>query len=100
MTEHLPYLHKSMVSIRTYRNDSKYRDHLSITKDVYSSLENQFGKMVVVYGHHDLILDSLDGSRVIHQNIALDISKKTLDQAVFIILKIRMLAFNYNNEQT
>ena len=46
--------------ITTYRDAPKYRDYLSITKDIEDSLGNILGKMVAIYAHIDLNLDSLD----------------------------------------
>jgi hypothetical protein len=46
--------------INTYRNDSKFRDYLSITKNVIDSSGTSLGKIVVIYAHIDLNLDSLD----------------------------------------
>ncbi|MGE0561849.1 MAG: T9SS type A sorting domain-containing protein [Flavobacteriales bacterium] len=47
--------------VNTYYSALKYRDYLSITKDIKDSSNNILGKMVVIYGHLELILDSLDG---------------------------------------
>ncbi len=46
--------------IKTYRNAPKYRDYLSITKNIEDSIGNILGKMVFIYAHIDLNLDSLD----------------------------------------
>ncbi len=46
--------------IHTVRDAAKYRDYLSITKDIKDSLDNTIGKIVTIYGHIDLNLDSLD----------------------------------------
>lgn len=55
--------------IKTYRDAPKYRDYLSITKNIEDSTGNIIGKMVVLYAHIDLELDegadlSLDGKIV------------------------------------
>jgi len=46
--------------ITTYRNAPKYRDYLTITNNVKDSLGVIIGEIVVLYGHIDLNLDSLD----------------------------------------
>ncbi len=46
--------------VNTYRDAPKYRDYLTITKNVEDGLGNTIGKIVVLYGHIDLNLDSLD----------------------------------------
>ncbi len=47
-------------TVSTYRDASKYRDYITITNSVKDSLGNSIGKMVVLYGHLDLKLDSID----------------------------------------
>ncbi|MFT6338405.1 MAG: hypothetical protein ACJATI_005178 [Halioglobus sp.] len=46
--------------INTYRDALKYRDYSTITQNVEDSLGGILGKIVVLYGHLDLNLDSLD----------------------------------------
>jgi len=46
--------------IKTYRDAPKYRDYLSLTKNIEDSIGNIIGKMVTLYAHIDLNLDSLD----------------------------------------
>ena len=46
--------------INTYRDAPKYRDYLSLTKNIEDSVGNIIGKMVTIYAHIDLNLDSLD----------------------------------------
>ncbi len=46
--------------VSTYRDAPKYRDYITITNNVEDSLGNIIGKIVVLYGHVDLNLDSLD----------------------------------------
>ncbi len=55
--------------IHTFRDAEKYRDYLSLTKDIKDSLDNTIGKMVAIYGHLDLDMDKaenlfLDGQYV------------------------------------
>ena len=45
----------------TFRNAPIYGDYLAITTDIKDSANTVLGKMVVIYGHIDLNLDSLDG---------------------------------------
>ena len=47
--------------VRIQRNAEKYRHFLSITSDIIDSFGNSLGKMVCLYGHIDLDLDSMDG---------------------------------------
>lgn len=47
--------------VATYYNALKYRDYLTITKDIRDSNNVLLGKMVTIYGHLDLSLDTLDG---------------------------------------
>ena len=46
--------------MKTYRNADKYRNYLSLTKELSDSLGNKLGKIVVIYAHIDIDLDSLD----------------------------------------
>ncbi|MCK5741918.1 MAG: T9SS type A sorting domain-containing protein [Chlorobi bacterium] len=43
-----------------YRDVKKYRNHLSVTKDVEDDLGNVVGKIVTIYAHIDLDLDAAD----------------------------------------
>lgn len=56
-------------TVSTYRNASKYRDYLTITNNVKDSLGGIIGKIVVLYGHIDLNLDSTDNRLLNGQNI-------------------------------
>ena len=47
--------------VTTYQDAPKYRDYLTISKNIEDSVGNIIGKMVVLYGHIDLNLDELDG---------------------------------------
>ena len=47
--------------VATYRDVSPYRDYLTITTDIEDSLGTFIGKMVAIYAHIDLNLDSLSG---------------------------------------
>jgi len=47
--------------IQTYEDAPKYRDYLSITKDVEDNEGNILGKIVVIYAHIDLELDIANG---------------------------------------
>lgn len=49
--------HDGFVNI--YRNAPKYRHYVSVTADVKDDAGNRLGKMVTIYGHVDLNLDSL-----------------------------------------
>lgn len=46
--------------VSTFHDAAKYRDYIAITNNVKDSVGNVLGKIVVVYGHVDLELDSLD----------------------------------------
>ncbi len=46
--------------VKTYRDAPKYRHYLSITKNIEDSIGNIIGKMVTLYAHIDLDLDSID----------------------------------------
>jgi len=46
--------------INTFKDAPKYRDYLTITKNIEDSIGNILGKIVVLYCHIDLNLDSLD----------------------------------------
>ena len=46
--------------VQTYRDAPKYRDYLSITKNIEDSAGNIIGKMVTLYAHLDLDMDSAD----------------------------------------
>lgn len=50
--------HEGFVEI--YRDAPKYRHYLSITKNIEDSTGNTIGKMVTLYAHIDLDLDSAD----------------------------------------
>jgi len=43
--------------VHTYRDSSKYRHYLTITKEVKDSENNSIGKLVILYAHIDLDLD-------------------------------------------
>ena len=43
--------------INTYRNNPKYRHHLTITKEIKDADDNSIGKLVSIYAHIDLDLD-------------------------------------------
>ena len=43
--------------VNTYRDSSKYRHYLTITKEIKDSENNTIGKLVTVYAHVDLDLD-------------------------------------------
>jgi murein DD-endopeptidase MepM/ murein hydrolase activator NlpD len=43
--------------VNTYRNSSKYRHYLTITKEIIDSENNPIGKLVSLYAHIDLDLD-------------------------------------------
>ena len=47
--------------VSTYYDQLIYRDYLTITKDVKDSNDVVLGKMVVIYGHLDLIKDTTAG---------------------------------------
>ena len=47
-------------SVTVYRDAPKYRHYLSITKNIEDSLGSVIGKMVTLYAHIDLDLDSID----------------------------------------
>jgi hypothetical protein len=47
--------------IATYRDAEKYRDYLTISKNIEDIIGTIIGKMVTLYGYTDLNLDSLDG---------------------------------------
>ena len=55
--------------VNTYRDAIKYRDYLTITQNVEDSLGSILGKIVVLYGHLDLHLDSLDNRNIDGQYI-------------------------------
>lgn len=46
--------------VATYKDAPKYRDYLTITKNIADSSGNILGIMVAIYGHIDLILDESD----------------------------------------
>lgn len=46
--------------VKTYRDAPKYRHYLSLTKNIEDSIGNVIGKMVTLYAHIDLDLDSAD----------------------------------------
>jgi murein DD-endopeptidase MepM/ murein hydrolase activator NlpD len=46
--------------VRVYRDAPKYRHYLSITKNITDSAGNMIGKMVTLYAHLNLELDSAD----------------------------------------
>jgi len=46
--------------VETYRDAKKYRHYLSIAKNIEDSIGNVIGKMVTLYAHIDLDLDSAD----------------------------------------
>ena len=50
--------HDGVVTIN--RDVSRYRHYLSITTDIHDDLDNIIGKMVTIYAHIDLDLDSID----------------------------------------
>ena len=50
--------HDGIITIS--RDVARYRHYLSITTDIKDSLNNTIGKMVTIYGHIDLDLDSID----------------------------------------
>ncbi|MFT5725407.1 MAG: hypothetical protein ACI9JN_002532 [Bacteroidia bacterium] len=56
-------------TVSTYNNAPKYRDYLTITNNVEDSIGNIIGKIVVLYGHIDLELDSLDNRLLNGQHI-------------------------------
>lgn len=43
--------------VNTYRDNPKYRHHLTITKEIKDSDNNSIGKLVTLYAHIDLDLD-------------------------------------------
>ena len=43
--------------VNTYRDNPKYRHHLTITKEIIDSESNLLGKLVTLYAHLDLDLD-------------------------------------------
>ncbi|MBL4648294.1 MAG: T9SS type A sorting domain-containing protein [Aureispira sp.] len=47
--------------VSSYIGAAKYRDYLTITKEIKDSNHIVLGKMVTVYAHLDLSLDALDG---------------------------------------
>ena len=56
-------------TVHTYRDNPKYRHHLSITKDIYDDENNLLGKLVSIYAHIDLDEDEsnnlfMDGTQV------------------------------------
>lgn len=55
--------------VNTYRGVIKYRHYLTITQNVEDSLGSILGKIVVLFGHLDLNLDSLDNRNLDGQNI-------------------------------
>jgi len=55
--------------VNIYRDAIKYRDYLTITQNVEDSLGSFLGKIVVLYGHLDLNLDSLDNRNLDGQYI-------------------------------
>jgi len=50
--------HDGFVTVR--RDVERYRHYLSITSEIHDSLGNEIGKMVTLYAHIDLDLDSVD----------------------------------------
>jgi len=56
-------------SVITYKDAPKYRDYLTITKNIEDSVGNIIGKIVVLYGHIDLNLDELDGRYLNGQSV-------------------------------
>ncbi len=46
--------------VKTYRDAPKYRHYLSLTKNIEDSVGNVIGKMVTLYAHIDLDLDSIN----------------------------------------
>ena len=55
--------------VHTYRDNPKYRHHLTITKDIYDDDDNLLGKLVSIYAHIDLDEDEsnhlfMDGTKV------------------------------------
>ena len=46
--------------VETYRDAPKYRDYLSLSKNIEDSVGDIIGKMVTLYAHIDLDLDSVD----------------------------------------
>ncbi len=51
--------------VQVFRDAPKYRHYLSITRNVTDSSENILGKMVTLYAHLDLDLDSAE-NRIMH----------------------------------
>ncbi len=50
--------HDGIVSVN--KDVARYRHYLTITTEVYDSIDNSIGKMVTIYAHIDLDLDSVD----------------------------------------
>lgn len=46
--------------VETFRDSPKYRHYLTITKNIEDSIGNIIGKIVTIYAHIDLDLDSID----------------------------------------
>jgi murein DD-endopeptidase MepM/ murein hydrolase activator NlpD len=55
--------------VHTYRDALKYRDYATVTKNIEDSIGNILGKIVVLYGHLDIHLDSLDNRNLNGQSI-------------------------------
>ena len=55
--------------VETFQDAPKYRDYLTISKNVEDSVGNIVGKIVVFYGHIDLDLDISDGLSLNGQSV-------------------------------